>query len=232
MTRLLRNASRALPVGALLLASCASLRSPASAQETGWKPLFDGTSLAAWRGYKKPEMPEGWSIVDGTLSKQEPVEDIMTRETFGDFELELEWKIAKGGNAGIFYRATEEYTRIYWSGTEYQLLDDANAPDGRTRLTSAAAAYGLYPSPAGSLKPAGEWNSTRIVMKKNHVEHWLNGTKVVEYDLWSDDWKAKVAASKFARYPNYGLARRGAIGFQGDHDGPLSLRNIRIRPLD
>ena len=232
MTRLSRLAVRALPVGALILASCASLRSPASAQETGWKPLFDGTSMAAWRGYKKPEVPAGWSIVDGTLSKQKPVEDIMTRETFGDFELELEWKIDKGGNGGIFYRATEEYSRIYWSGTEYQLLDDANAPDGRTRLTSAAAAYGLYPSPAGSLKPAGEWNTTRIVMKKNHVEHWLNGTKVVEYELWSDDWKGRVQGSKFAKYPNYGLAKRGAIGFQGDHDGALSFRNIRIRPLD
>lgn len=232
MTRLLRLAVRALPAGAFILAGCASTGTPAIAQGTAWKSLFDGSSTAAWRGYKKPEMPAGWAIVDGTLSKQKPVEDIMTREIFGDFEFEVEWKIDKGGNGGIFYRATEEYTRIYWSGTEYQLLDDANAPDGRTRMTSAAAAYGLYPSPEGSLKPAGEWNATRIVIRKNHVEHWLNGNKVVEYELWSADWKAKVAASKFAKYPNYGLAPRGAIGFQGDHDGALALRNIRIRPLD
>lgn len=230
MTRTLRLAWRALPIGALVLASCASMR--AQLPGGGWKPLFDGTSTAAWRGYRQQEMPKGWEIVNGVLYKAGTANDIMTRETFGDFELELEWKLEKGGNAGIFYRATEEYDRIYWSGTEYQLLDDANAPDGHSRLTSAGAAYGLYPAAAGALKPAGEWQQTRIVVKKNHVEHWLNGIKVDEYTLWSDDWKAKVKASKFAKYPNYGLAARGAIGIQGDHNGALSLRNIRIRPLD
>ena len=230
MTSLLRFTRRALPLGALILASCASMHFPF--QGRSWKPLFDGSSMSAWRGYHSQEMPSGWSIQNGELVKHGTTGDIMTRETFGDFELELDWKLEKGGNAGIFYRATEEYDKIYWSGTEYQLLDDANAPDGRTRLTSAGAAYGLYPAAEGALKPAGEWQHTRIVLKKNHVEHWLNGTKVTEYTLWSDDWKAKVKASKFARYPNYGLAKRGAIGIQGDHNGALSLRNIRIRPLD
>lgn len=230
MTRFLRHVVRTLPIGALLLASCASMRS--HFQGRGWKPLFDGASTAAWRGYRQEGMPKGWEIVDGVLFKKGTAVDIMTRETFGDFELEMEWRLEKGGNAGIFYRATEEYDRIYWSGTEYQLLDDANHNDGRTRLTSAAAAYGLYPSTEGALRAAGEWQTTRIVMRKNHVEHWLNGTKVVEYELWSPDWKAKVAASKFARYPNYGLATRGAIGIQGDHNGALSLRRIRIRTLD
>jgi hypothetical protein len=230
MTRLLAFARRTAPVGALILASCASMHFPF--QGGGWKPLFDGTSLSAWRGYHSQEMPKGWSIENGALVKKGTAGDIMTRDTFGDFELEMEWKLEKGGNAGVFYRATEEYDKIYWSGTEYQLLDDANAPDGRTRLTSAGAAYGLYPAAEGALKPAGEWQKTRIVMKKNHVEHWLNGTKVTEYELWSDDWKAKVKKSKFSRYPNYGLAKRGAIGIQGDHNGALSLRNIRIRPLD
>ncbi len=229
MTRLLRFARRAAPAVAILLASCASLR--AHSQGT-WKVLFDGTSLSAWRGYHMQEMPKGWDIVDGVLVKKGTAEDIMTRDTFGDFELEIEWKLEKAGNSGIFYRATEEYDKIYWSGTEYQLLDDANAPDGRTRLTSAAAAYGIYPSAEGALKPLGEWQQTRIIVKKNHVEHWLNGKKVVEYELWSPDWKAKVAASKFAKYPHYGLAPRGAIGIQGDHNGTLSLRNIRIRSLD
>lgn len=230
MTRLFRSCLLSLPVGALLIASCASVRS--HLQGAGWKTLFDGTSTAAWRGYHSQEMPKGWDIVDGTLTKKGTAEDIMTRDTFGDFELELEWKLEKAGNSGIFYRATEEYDRIYWSGTEYQLLDDANAPDGRTRMTSAASAYGLYPSAAGALKPVGEWQATRIIVKKNHVEHWLNGKKVVEYELWSPDWKAKVAASKFGKYPNYGLAKRGAIGIQGDHNGALALRNIRIRSLD
>jgi hypothetical protein len=111
------------------------------------------------------------------------------------------------------------------------LLDDANAPDGKSRLTAAASVYGLYGVPAGVVKSFGRWNKTRIVVQGAHVEHWLNGQKVVEYELWSADWKTKVAASKFSKYPNYGLARKGYIGIQGDHTGALSLRNIRIREL-
>jgi hypothetical protein len=98
-------------------------------------------------------------------------------------------------------------------------------------LTAAAAAYGVYASPAGVVKPFGEWNSTRIIVNGAHVEHWLNGVKVVEYELWSPDWKARVAASKFSKYPHYGLAKRGHIGIQGDHDGALAVRNVRIREL-
>ncbi len=111
------------------------------------------------------------------------------------------------------------------------MLDDANAPDGRSRLTAAGAAYGLYGPPAGVVKPFGEWNKTRIIVNGDHVEHWLNGQKVVEYDFGSPDWKAKVAASKFSKYPNYGLAKKGYIGIQGDHPGSLELRHIRIREL-
>ena len=153
------------------------------------------------------------------------------RESFGNFELELEWQVSEGGNAGLFYRGTREYDYIYWSAPEYQLLDDARHPDGGNRLTSAAAAYALYAAPAGIVKPAGEWNAARIVVDGAKVEHWLNGQKVVTYELWSPDWKAKVAASKFARYPNYGLAKKGLLGIQGDHAGNLKLRRMRIRDL-
>ena len=128
-------------------------------------------------------------------------------------------------------RGTEEYDHIYWSAPEYQLLDDATAPDGHNRLTSAGAAYALYPPPAGVLHPAGEWNTARIVVRGNHVEHWMNGQKLLEYELGSPDWTAKVEASKFKDWPNYGKAPRGYIAIQGDHDGTLSLRNIRIREL-
>ena len=197
----------------------------------GWRLLFDGQTTNGWHGYKSPSMPNGWRASGGTLTKDGSVGDILTADQFGNFELTLDWKIARGGNAGIFYRGTEEYEHIYWSAPEYQLLDDANAPDGKSRLTSAGAAYALYPPPAGIVKPAGEWNSTRIIVNGAHVEHWLNGQKVVDYELWSPDWKAKVAASKFNDYPNYGLAKKGYIGIQGDHNGALSLRNIRIREL-
>ena len=164
-------------------------------QAAGWKLLFDGKTTAGWRGYKQTAMPNGWRVEAGTLTKPDATEDILTTEQFGDFELALDWRIGTGGNSGIFYRGSEEFERVYWSAPEYQLLDDANARDGRNRLTSAASAYGLYAAPAGILKPAGEWNTTRIIAKGAHVEHWLNGQKVVQYELWSPDWEAKVAAS-------------------------------------
>jgi hypothetical protein len=207
----------------------AALEGPAKAAAE-WRPLFDGKTTTGWRGYKGAEMA-GWKVADGILLKEGKGEDIVTTDEFGDFELEWEWKLAKGGNAGVFYRGSEEYEKVYWSATEYQLLDDAAHPDGKSRLTSAGAAYGLYPPPAGVVKPGGEWNSSRIVARGAHVEHWLNGKKVVEYEAWSPDWEAKVKASKFAKWPNYGRAKKGLIAVQGDHEGLLALRNIRIREL-
>ena len=203
----------------------------AEQRAAGWRSLFDGTSTSAWRGYKSQSFPAGWHIVDGTLTKSGPQEDVMTRDQFGNFELAFDWKLSTGGNAGVFYHGTEEYDHIYWSAPEYQLLDDANHPDGKSRLTSAGADYALYPSPAGIVKPANQWNSSLIVIQGPRVQHWLNGQKLLEYELWSPDWVAKVKASKFNDYPNYGRAKSGYIGIQGDHDGELSLRNIRIRPL-
>jgi hypothetical protein len=193
----------------------------------GWRVL----DLSAFRGYESDGVPAGWVASADTISKAHGTGDLITKDQFGNFELQFDWKLSKGGNAGVFYRGTREYDHIYWSAPEYQLLDDANAPDGEDRLTSAAADYALYPSPAGIVKPADEWNTGRIVVNGAHVEHWLNGKKMVEYELWSPDWKAKVAASTFKDYPNYGMAKRGYIGIQGDHDGALALRNIRIREL-
>jgi Domain of Unknown Function (DUF1080) len=197
----------------------------------GWRSLFDGTDASAWRGYKQQTLPAGWHVADGVLTKSGSGDDIITRDQFGDFELALDWKISPAGNSGVFYRGTEEYDHIYWSAPEYQLLDDAGHPDGKSRLTSAGADYALYPSPAGIVKPADQWNSTLIVVQGGHVQHWMNGQKLLEYELWSPDWVAKVKASKFSAYPNYGLAKRGYIGIQGDHDGTLSIRNVRIREI-
>ena len=196
-----------------------------------WRTLFDGTSLDAWRGYQGKPIPSGWHIAGNTLAKDVPVADIVTKDEFGDFELELEWKIGEAGNSGIFYRGTEEYDHIYWSGPEYQLLDDIKAPDGHARITSAGSAYGIYPSPEGHLRPFGEWNATRIIAKGSHVEHWLNGFKLLGYEFGSTDWLARVQGSKFNAWPNYGRARSGHIGLQGDHAGTLAFRNIRVREL-
>lgn len=197
----------------------------------GWQLLFDGRSDSQWRGYKSDSVPDGWKVADGTLTKSGSTGDIITRSKFANFELDLDWKIASGGNAGIFYRGTEEYDHIYWSAPEFQLLDDANAPDGKSRLTAAGSDYALYPSPAGIVKPAGQWNTTRIIVKGAHVEHWLNGKKLLSYQLWSPAWAARVKKSKFAPYANYGMAKQGYIGIQGDHPGTLALRNIKIRAL-
>jgi hypothetical protein len=193
-----------------------------------WRSLSDAS---AWRGYKSDSIPRGWSFADGVLSKERPARDIVSRDQFGNFELELEWKIGEAGNSGIFYRGTEEYDHIYWSGPEYQLLDNVKADDNKTQLTRAGADYGLYPAPDGHDKPVGEWNQTRIVVNGNHVEHWLNGFKMLEYELGSPDWEAKVKASKFGAWPNYGRAKKGHIALQGDHPGTLAFRNIRIREL-
>jgi hypothetical protein len=173
-------------------------------------------------------VPEGWQVVDGALTRVGQAGDLITREVFGDFELELEWMVAEGGNSGIMYRVTEEAAETYQTGPEMQVLDDARHPDGGSRLTSAGAVYGLYPAPAGVVKPAGEWNAVRIVVHGSQVEHWLNGIEVAAYQLGSTDWVARVAASKFREWPGYGRAAAGHIALQ-DHGDRVAYRNIRIR---
>lgn len=202
----------------------------AADRAAGWRLLFDGHSLAGWRGYKSPEVPAGWRVVDGALTRTGPGGDIMTTEEFGDFELELEWMVREGGNSGIFYRAAPGQAEIYHSAPEMQVLDDARHRDGRSPLTSAGSVYGLYPAPRGIVRPAGEWNAARLVVRGSEVEHWLNGTRVAAYTLNGPEWKQKVAASKFNDWPAYGQAARGHIGLQ-DHGDWVAYRNIRIRVL-
>lgn len=213
------------------LAAAATAAAEQGGARGGWRALLGEHSAPAWRGWKEPGLPAGWHVDGGVLHKDGPVDDLVTNEKFGNFELELEWKIGKAGNSGIFYRGTREYDHIYWSAPEYQLLDDANTEDGKNPLTAAGSDYALYGVPPGVAKPYDHWNVTRLVVRGNHVEHWLNGVKVVEYDFGSDDWKKRVAGSKFSKYPNYGLASSGLIGIQGDHPGALEVRHIRIREL-
>jgi hypothetical protein len=198
--------------------------------EGEWRTLFDGRSLDAWRGFKKDSVPAGWQVVDGALTRVGEGGDLITKDAFGDFELTLDWKVAEGGNSGIMYRVTEDAAATYETGPEMQVLDDARHKDGQSRLTSAGSAYGLYAAPAGVVKPAGEWNAVRIVVRGNQVEHWLNGTKVVEYELGSPDWEAKVKATKFKQWPGYGRAASGHIALQ-DHGDRVAYRDIKIRTL-
>ena len=202
----------------------------AADRAAGWRLLFDGRTLDGWRGYGRQDMPAGWVARDGMLIRESRAADIVTRDRFRNFELSLDWMVRAGGNSGIFYRAAEGQDAIYFSAPEMQVLDDAVHADGKSPLTSAGAAYGLYPAPRGVVRPAGEWNSARVVVNGNHVEHWLNGRKIVEYELHSDDWKARVAASKFRDWPAYGQAADGHIGLQ-EHGDWVAYRNIRIREL-
>jgi len=203
----------------------------AAERQEGWRLLFDGQSMNGWRAYKTQSPSSGWSVKDGAMTKTAATDDILTVDQFGDFELVFDWKLTPGGNAGVFYRATEEYEKVYWSAPEYQLLDDAAHADAKDRTTAAGAAYALYAAPAGAVKPAGEWNTARIVARGAHVEHWLNGTKLLEYEQGSAEWNARIKASKFNDWPNFGKSRRGHIAIQGDHEGELAIRNVRIREL-
>jgi len=198
--------------------------------EAGWRSMFDGQTADQWRAYRGDRLPAGWQVVDGALTRVASAGDIVTREEFQDFELALEWKVEPGGNSGIMYRVAEapELETVWQSGPEYQVLDDARHPDGRRPETSAGACYGLYPAPRGVVRPAGEWNEARIVVQGNHVEHWLNGQRVVSYELGSGDWEERVRRSKFATMPRYGREPRGHIALQ-DHGDRVAYRNIRIR---
>ena len=215
----------------------------AAAPQAGpWKSLFDGKSMNAWRIFKTDTAPkmcdapgakDCWEIANGVLRKDGHANDIASKEQFGDFELELEWKIGDASNSGVFYRGTDEFNQIYWSAPEYQLLDNVNAADNKKDNHLAGSVYDLYAAPKDAARPANEWNQTRIVAKGSHVEHWLNGKKVASYDVGSADWEAAAKASKFnpEKYPKFGKAPKGFLGIQGDHPGTLELRNIRIREL-
>ena len=196
----------------------------------GWRLLFDGRTTDGWRGFKLNGAPDGWKVVDGALTRVAAAGDILTTQKFKNFELDLEWKISEGGNSGIFYRGSEDEDAIYWTAPEMQVLDDAHHEDGKSRLTSAGADYGLYEAPAGIVKPAGQWNQVRLIVNGRHVEHWLNGVRMLQYELYSPDWEMKVRDSKFAAHPKYGRNAEGYIGLQ-DHGDWVAFRNIKIHVL-
>lgn len=224
-------------LSALLLTIVCSLNG-LSAQNTltpeeraaGWRLLFDGQSLAAWRGYNQQTMPAGWQAVNGALTRVAEGGDIITREQFQDFELALEWKIAPGGNSGIMFRVQETPDPAYYTGPEIQILDTTGLAEKPAPETATGSNYALHAPTADVAKPAGEWNAFRLVVRGNHVEQWLNGTRIVTYELGSADWQRRVAASKFKDMPGYGKAARGYIALQ-DHGAEIAFRNIKIRVL-
>ena len=201
----------------------------------GWKLLFNGKDLSGWKKYNGAEVT-GWKVVDGILHNSGVGSDhggdiITVTQDYKDFELYLEWNINAQSNSGVFYHAQDGLEDgIYSTGIEYQLIDGAGWPSEIADYQKSGALYAMYPAKEPKLKPVGEWNSTRIVVKGTRLEHWLNGKKVVECELWSDDWNEKRKQSKWNDMPNWGNAKEGGMGLQ-DHGGLTKFRNFKIRKL-
>jgi hypothetical protein len=196
-------------------------------KEDGWVLLFDGKSMENFRGYKKDAVPDGWKIVDGAITRVARGGDIITKEQFGNFELSLEYKISEGGNSGIMYRVLETDGASFHTGPEVQIQDNVKGHDPQ----KAGWLYQLYPSPVDATKPAGQWNELKIMLSPEKCTHHMNGVKYCEYVIGSDDWNAKVAASKFSKWVGFGKAPKGHICLQ-DHGNEVAYRNIKIRPID
>jgi hypothetical protein len=224
--------------GTLILSLAVSLQAAAepntltaAERSSGWTLLFDGRSLAGWRGYRSATPGANWKVIDGALVATLPKSgDLLTTETFGDFELSIEWRIAEAGNGGILYRVGIDETRSHETGPEYQLLDNQKARGREFPTRRAGALYDLIAPATDTAKPAGAWNETRIVIRGWRIEHWLNGAKLVACDLAGAEGKALIAASKFGQMAKFAALSRGHIALQ-DYGNEVSFRAIKIREL-
>ncbi len=207
-------------------------------KKAGWKLLFDGKTTDGWRGYKMEKIPPGWKAVDGILTRVSGGtggkgagggDDILTVDEYDNFDFSVEWRIAAGGNSGILYRVVEKAVTSWHESVEMQVLDNTKWPN-RSKKELAGACYDLYAPAKDVTKPVGEWNKARLLADGNRVEHWLNGEKLLEYEIGSEDWNQRVAASKFKDKATFARAPKGRICLQ-DHSDKIEFRNIRIRPL-
>lgn len=196
--------------------------------KAGWKLLFDGKSTQGWHNFRSDAIRPGWVVKDGVLTCAEPENagDIVSKEKFGWFELTFDFNLSKGGNSGVMFHVADDGDATWHSGPEVQLYD--HPMDGQNQITGWL--YEIYPGTKDASKPAGEWNTMRLVVTPKKCETYVNGVKYYEYVLGSEDFKARVAKSKFAGMPNFAKARTGSIAFQGDH-GVVSFRNVKIRAL-
>lgn len=223
---------------ALLLAPLLVLATAAVADEPntltdaekaeGWTLLFDGKDLSQWRNFKKEDVSEKWQVADGAFTLTEKGGgDIITKETYGAFELKLDYRITKAGNSGLMYHVTEEEATPWRTGPEIQIQDNVDGKDPQ----KSGWLYQLYAPDTDATKPVGEWNTLHIVITPEKCIHTMNGTKYVEYVKGSADWDAKVAASKFAAFETFGKATEGHLCLQ-DHGDVVSFRNVKIKVLD
>lgn len=221
----------------LLAARGASVRALAPDPREGREPeggflsLFDGETLAGWNDGNGKAPPKGWEVVDGAIHRVNRAGYLATDREFENFDLRFEWKIGKGTNSGLKYRTTRVAKKGLY-GCEYQILDDDHHINGKKATTRCGALYDLYAPDEGvkEVKPVGEYNTSRVVAQGTRIEHWLNGKKILEVDTASDDWKGRIARSKFRSIPEFAAEKPGPILLQ-DHNSEVWFRKIEIRPL-
>jgi hypothetical protein len=221
-------------------ASCGQKQNILTEQEqaAGWKLLFDGATLNGWRDFNGESLTKPWHVVDGCLQAKGAGSDadgyIVTANQYDNFELAWDWKLSKGGNSGMLYHVVEnpKFAVPYVTGPEYQLIDEPNFPEKLEEWQKLGVDYAMYLPDKSLMKvnPAGKWNTSKIVFDNGHVEHWLNGVKILEFEAWTDDWFARKNSGKWTNAPEYGLAHKGVICLQ-DHGYPASFRNIKIKEL-
>ncbi|MDE6802183.1 MAG: DUF1080 domain-containing protein, partial [Muribaculaceae bacterium] len=237
----------AFAMPAMLLASCGKSVEPNQLTQAeiadGWQLLFNGNDLTGWRDFNGDSLTQPWHVVDGCIQANGDGSDlsgyIVTDRTFDNFILDWDWKLSHGGNSGMLYHVVEDpyFAVPYVTGPEYQLIDnegweEVNAPTKLEEWQKLGVDYAMHlPNPDSMfVNPQGEWNNSRIVFDNGHVEHWLNGHKILEFEAWTDDWYARKNSGKWENAPEYGLAKSGVICLQ-DHGSPASFRNIKIKEL-
>ena len=214
----------------------------AEEKAAGWELLFDGSTLNGWKRFNHDTIGPLWSVQDGMIvcdgkGLTEGTADVggslITTKPFGNFELSFDWKLSPGGNSGVIYHVVEgkQYKHDYETGPEYQVMDDGGWKDPLNDAQKAGSNYDMFPaSPTKKLNPVGEWNTARLIYNNGHVEHWLNGEKVVEFEEGSPEFTERYKKSKWVDYPDWNKFKEGAIALQ-DHGAPVYYRNIKIRTL-
>ena len=237
-----QNLTLCLVMATAILISCSTSKNAGDnnlskeEKEQGYKLLFDGKTMNGWRTYQN-KSAASWSVDNGTLHCKGSsanygaiTADLMTKDQYENFDFSVDWKISPKGNSGILYMVTEDNAYSYLSGPEYQIIDDKNFPEKLEDWQKTAANYAMDPAPTAVPNPIGEWNHTRIVVNNGHAEHWLNGKKVVAYELYSNDWKKKKMAGKWKDVPTYGASKKGHITFQ-NHGSEAWFKNVKIKQL-
>jgi hypothetical protein len=205
----------------------------AAEQKAGWTLLFDGKTTSKWRTFQnKPD--DSWEIVNGELHcKKDGVHqraDLVTRDSYASFDIQFDWRVTKSANSGLLYHVQETHGGSYETGPEYQLIDDLGYEEKLEDWQKSGADYAMHPPMKIASRPAGEYNHSRLIVEGSHVQHWLNGVKVADFDAWTPQWDKLKKEGKWKDYPDYGVYKTGLIALQ-DHGGGIWFKNIKIKIL-